>query len=67
MVRQPGIPWVIDGARVRNQLEIDLTNKTGAAARYQLAVRGPAIVAADVRLGQTTSRSAASATCGSRW
>ena len=53
VVRQPGVPWVIDGARVRNQLEIHLTNKTGAAARYQLAVRGPAIVAADVRLGQT--------------
>jgi cytochrome c oxidase accessory protein FixG len=50
VVRQPGVPWVIDDARVRNQLEIHLTNKTGATARYRLAVRGPA---ADVRLGQT--------------
>ena len=53
VVRQPGVPWVIDGARIRNQLEVHLTNKTGTAARYRLAVRGPAIAAADVRLGQT--------------
>jgi cytochrome c oxidase accessory protein FixG len=53
VVRQPGVPWVIEGARVRNQLEIHLTNKTGAAARYQLAVRGPVFAAADIRLGQT--------------
>jgi cytochrome c oxidase accessory protein FixG len=51
VVRQPGVPWVIDGARIRNQLEIHLSNKSGDTARFHLAVR--AGVPADVRLGQT--------------
>jgi hypothetical protein len=51
VVRQPGVPWVIDGARVRNQVEIHLTNKRGTAARFHLAVRSP--VPADIGLGQT--------------
>ena len=50
-MRQPGVPWVIDGARVRNQFEVHVTNKSSAPARYRLAVQSP--VAADVRLGQT--------------
>jgi hypothetical protein len=36
VVRPPGVPWVIDGARLRNQLEVHRTNKTGAAVRYRL-------------------------------
>jgi cytochrome c oxidase accessory protein FixG len=50
LVRQPGLPWVIEGGRVRNQLDVHLTNKSGDTARYHLAVRGPAV--ADVGLGQ---------------
>jgi cytochrome c oxidase accessory protein FixG len=52
VVRQPGVPWVIDGTRVRNQFDVHVTNKSGAPAHYRLAVQSP--VAADVRLGQTT-------------
>ena len=52
VVRSPGVPWVVDGARVRNQVEIHLTNKRGVSAAFHLAVQGP--VPADVRLGQTT-------------
>ncbi len=51
VVRQPGVPWVIDGARVRNQVEIHLTNKRGTPARFHIAVRSP--VPADIGLGQT--------------
>jgi cytochrome c oxidase accessory protein FixG len=51
VVRKPGLPWVIDGASVRNQLEIHLTNKRGATARFHLAVRSS--VPADVRLAET--------------
>jgi cytochrome c oxidase accessory protein FixG len=53
VVRQPGVPWVIDGARIRNQVEVHLTNKRGVAARFHLAPVNPAGVPADVRLGQT--------------
>jgi hypothetical protein len=58
IVRQPGVPWVIDGSRVRSQFEVHVTNKSGTPARYRLAVPSP--VAADVRLGQTTFELAAS-------
>jgi cytochrome c oxidase accessory protein FixG len=51
VVRQPGLPWVIDGGRVRNQLEIHLTNKRGTAARFHLAVQSP--IPADVHLAET--------------
>jgi cytochrome c oxidase accessory protein FixG len=51
VVRQPGVPWVIEGTGVRNQLEIHLTNKRGTPSRFHLAVRSS--VPADVRLGQT--------------
>jgi cytochrome c oxidase accessory protein FixG len=49
LIRQPGVPWVIEGESVRNQLEVHLTNKGSSAARFALAVQSP--VAADVRLG----------------
>ncbi len=50
VVRQPGVPWVIEGDRLRNQLEVHLTNKRGVPARFGLAVRGP--VPAEIGLGQ---------------
>jgi cytochrome c oxidase accessory protein FixG len=50
VVRQPGVPWVIDGDHLRNQLEIHLTNKRGAPARFRLAVSAP--VPAQIGLGQ---------------
>jgi len=49
VVRPPGVPWVVEGTRVRNQVEVHLTNKSGEAARFRLAVEAP--VRADVRLG----------------
>jgi len=52
VVRQPGVPWVEESDRVRNQLELHVTNKTAAPARITLAVDAP--VAADVRLGLST-------------
>lgn len=52
VVRQPGVPWVIEAGQVRNQLDLHVTNKSPAPARISLAVAGP--VAAAVRLGSTT-------------
>jgi hypothetical protein len=51
VVRQPGVPWVVEAGRVRNQLDLHVTNKSPAPARVSLAVAGP--VPADVRLGST--------------
>jgi cytochrome c oxidase accessory protein FixG len=50
VVRQPGVPWVIDGDSVRNQLEVHLTNKRGGPSHFRLAVSGP--VPAQIGLGQ---------------
>ena len=50
VVRQPGVPWVIDGESVRNQLEVHLTNKRGRPARFHLVVEAP--VRAQIGLGQ---------------
>jgi cytochrome c oxidase accessory protein FixG len=50
VVRQPGVPWVLDGDRVRNQFDVHVTNKRGDAEHLALAVDNP--VGADVRLGE---------------
>ena len=50
VVRQPGVPWVIEGDAVRNQLEVHLTNKRGVPARFHLVVEAP--VPAQIGLGQ---------------
>jgi len=50
VVRQPGVPWVIEGDRLRNQLEVHLTNKRGTRGHFGLAVSGP--VPAEIGLGQ---------------
>jgi len=52
IVRQPGVPWVTEADRVRNQLDVHVTNKTASPARITLTVETP--VAADIRLGLTT-------------
>jgi cytochrome c oxidase accessory protein FixG len=52
VVRQPGVPWVIDGDAIRNQLEVHLTNKQGVPARFRLQLRAP--VPAQIGLGQST-------------
>jgi cytochrome c oxidase accessory protein FixG len=51
VVRQPGIPWIVDGARVRNQLDVHVTNKSPEREHLVLSVDRP--VPADVRLGDT--------------
>ena len=51
VVRPPGVPWVIEGGRVRNQLEIHLVNKNAGAAHFRLSVTGP--IAAAYDLAQT--------------
>jgi cytochrome c oxidase accessory protein FixG len=51
LVRQPGIPWIVDGTRVRNQLDVHVTNKSAERERLVLSVDRP--VPADVRLGDT--------------
>jgi cytochrome c oxidase accessory protein FixG len=51
VVRQPGIPWISDGDRVRNQLDVHLTNKSPQRERVVLGVDSP--VPADVRLGDS--------------
>ena len=52
VVRQPGVPWVIDGDAIGNQLEVHLTNKQGVPARFRLQLRAP--VPAQIGLGQST-------------
>jgi len=51
VVRQPGVPWVLDADAVRNQLDVHLTNKQGVPARFRLQVRAP--VPAQIGLGQS--------------
>jgi cytochrome c oxidase accessory protein FixG len=51
VVRQPGIPWIVDGTRVRNQLDVHVTNKSSEREHLFLTVDRP--VPADVRLGDT--------------
>jgi cytochrome c oxidase accessory protein FixG len=51
VVRQPGVPWVVDAGAVRNQVEVHLTNKRSRAARFRLALEAP--VPAQIGIGQT--------------
>lgn len=50
VVRQPGVPWVVENGRVRNQLDLHVTNKSAAASHITLAVEST--VPAEIRLGQ---------------
>jgi cytochrome c oxidase accessory protein FixG len=50
LVRQPGVPWVIEGPNVRNQFDLHLTNKGGEAKTF--VIRSASSVPADVRFGQ---------------
>jgi cytochrome c oxidase accessory protein FixG len=52
VVRTAGVPWLIEGTRVRNQVDLHLVNKNAAPARFRLSVASP--IAADIRLGQST-------------
>ena len=52
VVRQPGVPWIVENDHVRNQLELHVTNKAAIPARITLTVEAP--IAADVRLGSRT-------------
>ena len=52
VVREPGVPWILEAGRVRNQVDLHVTNKSPDRARIKLAVVSP--VPADVRLGSTT-------------
>src|SRR6185369_3311812 len=57
VIRPPGIPWIIEDGQIRNQLEIHLTNKSGARARFHLAVENAGAAqggdSIDVRLGDS--------------
>ena len=55
LIRPPGIPWIVQDGQIRNQLEIHLTNKSGARARFHLAVENPGAApgSIDVRLGDS--------------
>ena len=50
LVRPPGVPWVIEDGRVRNQLEIHLVNKNPGTAGFHVVAS--ASIPADIRLGQ---------------
>jgi len=51
VIRQPGVPWIVDGGVVRNQLHAHVTNKSPGPAHLRLAVERPA--PAEVALGDT--------------
>ncbi|MBK7859896.1 MAG: cytochrome c oxidase accessory protein CcoG [Archangiaceae bacterium] len=50
VLRLRGVPFVIEGDRVRNQLEVHLVNKGSASGRFTLSVHGPEGLTVD--LGQ---------------
>jgi len=52
VVRAPGIPWIVENGRVRNQLDLHVTNKSPSSAHFTLAVESS--VPADIRMGQRT-------------
>lgn len=39
LLRQPGVPWVIDGEVVRNQFTLHLVNKNPSAATFHIKVK----------------------------
>jgi cytochrome c oxidase accessory protein FixG len=47
LVRAPGVPWVLEGDTVRNQIEVHLVNKHAAPARFRLSIVAP--FAAEIR------------------
>lgn len=51
ILRAPGVPWVLEGARVRNQVDIHLVNKHAQSASFKISTQSP--IPADVQLGQT--------------
>lgn len=54
VLRPPGVPWVLEGPRVRNQMEIHLVNKHAQPAVFRIAAE--IAITADVQLGQTQVR-----------
>lgn len=52
LIRQPGVPWVIEGELIRNQFDLHLTNKSGDLRHFAIVPKSS--VAADIRLGATT-------------
>ena len=51
ILRAPGVPWVLEGGRVRNQVDIHLVNKHAQSASFKISTESP--IPADVQLGQT--------------
>ncbi|HEY0710521.1 MAG TPA: cytochrome c oxidase accessory protein CcoG [Polyangia bacterium] len=49
VIRPVGVPFTVEGAQVRNQLEIHLVNKRPDHRRYQIAVDTPTGVVATVK------------------
>jgi cytochrome c oxidase accessory protein FixG len=41
VLRPVGVPWALEGTRVRNQVQVHLVNKRSDARRYQLTIVGP--------------------------
>ncbi len=41
VIRPVGVPWVLEGDRVRNQFDVHLVNKSAVPHTYQLAVESP--------------------------
>ncbi|MDX2022572.1 MAG: cytochrome c oxidase accessory protein CcoG [Deltaproteobacteria bacterium] len=50
ILRAPGVPWVLEGANVRNQVDIHLVNKHAQQASFSISVQSD--FPASVQLGQ---------------
>lgn len=50
VLRPPGVPWVLEGGSVRNQVEIHLVNKNAAAATFR--IRAESVASARIEIGQ---------------
>lgn len=51
VLRPPGVPWVLEGLNVRNQVEIHLVNKNPTAATFR--IRAASVPSARIEIGQT--------------
>jgi cytochrome c oxidase accessory protein FixG len=51
VLRPVGVPWVIEGDQVRNQIEVHLVNKRAERRSYHLSLEGP--VGLQAQFGQT--------------
>ncbi|HEY0712557.1 MAG TPA: 4Fe-4S dicluster domain-containing protein, partial [Polyangia bacterium] len=54
VIRPVGVPWIVEGSHVRNQVEIHLVNKRPDLQRYQISVEAPSPLQAKIQTQNVT-------------